>query len=634
MKSALLGAYLFVFVCDQVLEWWNLHYQRRQAGRIPASFRSHFDASTVERALAYETDKKKTALIEGGLSAALFAWFMFGGWLPVYDRWTLAAAPSFIAQGTLFFLGLLLIRLLLDLPFSWYRNFHTEARYGFNTMTPRLWLTDVVKSTVIALILYGLLLVGILWLVRSFPQTWWIWAWGFVTFFGLFVMVISPYVIEPLFFKFAPIEQPELVKRIRNMAEKAGLHAERIFQVDASRRSRHGNAYFTGLGRQKRIVLFDTLLGQMSDNQTLAVLAHEIGHWKYRHMTRRLLTSTLLALGGFYLAADLIHRGVLPDLLNMTSASFAAQIMTLMLLVSLVGFPLAPLGHIWSRRQERQADRFACKLTGRPGDLAEALIKLARENLAALHPHPWYAWFHYSHPPIVQRVETLQKMADAAEPAAATRNKENPVTNRNMFDELADDWDDNPRIAEMASAFVSHIRQYVPLSENTRALDFGCGTGGVGMRLSLEVHSIAMIDNSQGMLSVLDRKITRAGISNLHLRQGDLFQPGLEVGGYDLAYTLMAMHHVKEIYPLLDRFHGLLKQGGYLCIGDLEPEDGSFHGEGMKVHRGFAPQQLESQLRDIGFTRIRTGRMLVVEKPAQDGKHKRFPLFFLVARKG
>ena len=407
MKSALLGAYVFVFLCDQMLDWLNLRYQQRHAKQIPDSFQRHFDHATVERALAYETDKKRLALFEEALSAVLFICFMFGGWLPRYDAWTSSLASSFIVQGTLFFLGLMVARQCLDLPFSWYRNFRIEARYGFNTMSLRLWLSDAAKGTLIALLLYGLLIVGALWLVLTSPQAWWLWVWGFITFFSLFVMVISPYLIEPLFFKFSPIEKPGLEKRIRQMAEKAGLHAGRIFKVDASRRSRHGNAYFTGLGRQKRIVLFDTLLEQMEDHQTLAVLAHEIGHWKHRHISRRLISSALLTLGGLYLSAHLIRWGGLPGLLQLPSASFAAQVTILMLLAALVSFPLAPLGNMLSRRHERQADRFACNLTGRPADLAEALIKLAHDNLAALHPHPLYAWFRFSHPPIVERVTAL-----------------------------------------------------------------------------------------------------------------------------------------------------------------------------------------------------------------------------------
>jgi STE24 endopeptidase len=278
-------------------------------------------------------------------------------------------------------------------------------------MSVRLWLADLAKALVLALLLYGLLAAGTLWLVQASPERWWLWVWSFVTLFALFVMVLSPLLIEPLFFKFSPIAREGLEQRIRQLADKAGLRAGRIFQVDASRRSRHGNAYFTGLGRQKRIVLFDNLLRQMDDNEILAILAHEIGHWKHRHIVRRLITSSALTLAGLYLAFWLIRWGGLPGLLDLPAASFPAQLLILSLLSAIVTFPLAPLANALSRRQERQADRFACRLTGRPLDLAEALVKLARDNLAALHPHPLYAWFRFSHPPIVKRVRALLEQA-------------------------------------------------------------------------------------------------------------------------------------------------------------------------------------------------------------------------------
>lgn len=207
------------------------------------------------------------------------------------------------------------------------------------------------------------------------------------------------------------------------------------------------------------------------------------------------------------------------------------------------------------------------------------------------------------------------------------------MSSQNTFNALAEEWDNNPRILKMATAFADLIRKHVPLTNDMRALDFGCGTGQVGIRLHSFLHSIAMVDTSDGMLSVVKQKIDHHAIPNMHIHFGDLFQPGLEENRYDLAYTLMALHHVGELAPVFTRFQRLLKTGGYLCIGDLEPEDGSFHGEEMEVHRGFDPQELKKQLQKEGFEILRTERMLVVEKPDQNGVDKSFPLFFLLARK-
>lgn len=207
------------------------------------------------------------------------------------------------------------------------------------------------------------------------------------------------------------------------------------------------------------------------------------------------------------------------------------------------------------------------------------------------------------------------------------------MTAPNHFDTVAKEWDNNPRIIRMAAAFATLIRQHVPLTEDMRVLDFGCGTGQVGMRLCSSVKSMAMVDTSEGMLAVLRQKITNSAGRNMSLHQGNLFQADLEEDAFDLAYTLMTLHHVRDIDAVFTRFHRLLKRGGWLCIGDLEPEDGSFHGEDMEVHRGFDPQQLQRQLQNGGFEVLGTERMLVVEKPDQNGIDKSFPLFFLLARK-
>ena len=220
-------------------------------------------------------------------------------------------------------------------------------------------------------------------------------------------MYISPYVIEPLFFKFSPVAGKGLEEEIREMMTRAGVQISRVMQVDASRRSRHSNAYFTGIGRVKRIVLFDTILTQMNHKEILAILAHEAGHWKKGHILKRLI---LIETGGLlisYLAFRLLQWGGLAGMMGLIHSSFPAQLVILMFLGSLVAFPFTPLASWLSRRQEWHADQFACELSGLPDALASALIKLSRENLANLHPHPFYAKFFYSHPPVVERVQRL-----------------------------------------------------------------------------------------------------------------------------------------------------------------------------------------------------------------------------------
>lgn len=207
------------------------------------------------------------------------------------------------------------------------------------------------------------------------------------------------------------------------------------------------------------------------------------------------------------------------------------------------------------------------------------------------------------------------------------------MTTRTHFNQMAGDWDNNPRIVKMAATFAAHIKQRVPLTSQTKALDFGCGTGQVSIHLCSTVDSVAMVDTSEGMLDVLRLKLANNAIDNMHIHCGDLFQGTLTENSFDLAYTLMALHHVKQIAPVFDRFYRLLKSGGYLCIGDLESEDGSFHGEEMDVHQGFDLIQLEKQVKNSGFNVREACRMMVVEKPGKNGLNKAYPLFFLLVQK-
>ncbi|MDT8443517.1 MAG: M48 family metallopeptidase, partial [Desulfuromonadales bacterium] len=221
------------------------------------------------------------------------------------------------------------------------------------------------------------------------------------------LMYLSPVLIEPLFFKFQPLQKHELVERVKAVMGEAGLQVDRVQQVDASRRSKHSNAYFTGIGRVKRIVLFDTLLEQMNDDEIIGVLAHEAGHWKLGHIWKRLLGTELVFLAVCWLAWLLLDWGGLPGWFGFDQLSFVGQMVLLGFLASLASFPLTPLSSGISRRHEWQADRFAMELTGDPAPLARALVKLCKENLSNLHPHPLYAWFYYSHPPVVDRIARL-----------------------------------------------------------------------------------------------------------------------------------------------------------------------------------------------------------------------------------
>jgi len=407
MKITLFLIYVLQLAISYFLRFINLRYLKMHGSEVPENFAGAIDPDTLSKTSAYTLDLSRAGLVESVFGSVILIAFLFCGLLGMYDGWVSSLSDSFIVGGVLFFLVLFLVQTLLDIPFSLYQTFHIENRYGFNTMTGKLWVADLVKSTAISLVLLALMTGGAFYLVRFSPDWWWLWVWGFFALVTLFLMYISPYVIEPLFFKFKPVSKEGLEEDIRGLLSKAGLEVSRVMEVDASRRSRHSNAYFTGIGRVKRIVLFDTLLEQMDNREALAILAHEAGHWKKHHIVKRLILTEVGSLAVLFAAFQLLQWGGLPGLIGLEQASFSAKLVILGFLGSLISFPLTPLGSWLSRRHEWQADRFAAELSGTPDALASALIKLTRENLSNLHPHPLYARIYYSHPPVVERVARL-----------------------------------------------------------------------------------------------------------------------------------------------------------------------------------------------------------------------------------
>ncbi len=413
MKIVILIIYLVFFSVSLLLKCLNIKYLQDKGHDIPAEFGSAIEPQTLQQTMAYTIETSRLGIIASILNNFLVLLFLFGGVILIFDDWIGSFSESFVVRGVLFVLGLSYGEIILGIPFSLYRNFSIENRYGFNTMSGKLWLSDLVKSTGISSILLAGLVAAALFLVSVSPGWWWLWVWILFLLFSIFLMYISPYVIEPLFFKFKPVQTEGLEGDIRALVEKAGLEVSKVFQVDASRRSRHSNAYFSGIGRVKRIVLFDTLLETMSHREVLAILAHEVGHWKKKHVMKRIILTEIVALGAIYLAYKLLAWEGLPGLVGLEHGSFYVRCVVLGFLGNLVMFPLTPALSFFSRKHERQADKFACELTGRPLDLATALVKLSKENLANLHPHPLYAAFYYSHPPMVERIRRLQNQGAA-----------------------------------------------------------------------------------------------------------------------------------------------------------------------------------------------------------------------------
>jgi STE24 endopeptidase len=408
MKITLLCLYLLVTAVKLWLDWLNLRHRQQAEQQLPQAFAGQIDQQRLARSDAYALAKDKLGLVEDLLGMVLILLFFFAGLLPWYDRLISSFSEHFILHGLLFFGMILLVQLLVGMPFSLYRNFVIEAHFGFNKMSFKLWCADTLKSLLVGTVLFVLVAGGALWLVSFAPQSWWLWVWAFWAGMTLFLMYLSPYLIEPLFFKFSPLEKEGLEDGVRELLDKAGVKAGKVLQVDASRRSGHSNAYFTGIGKQKRVVLFDTLMQQLQDKELLAVLAHELGHWRCGHIRKRLIKSQIVALVSCWLGFTLVNADWVPGLLGLAELSFAGQVLLLIWLASLLGFFWTPISSWLSRRDERQADQFAIDLVGSGQELASGLVKLARENLSSLFPHPLYVAVYYSHPDLVSRVKWLE----------------------------------------------------------------------------------------------------------------------------------------------------------------------------------------------------------------------------------
>jgi len=298
---------------------------------------------------------------------------------------------------------------LLSIPFDLYSTFKIENKYGFNTMTPKLWLIDFLKSILLSTVLSGIVVSVGLWIIQLSPNYWWLWVWGFFLIFSLFMMYISPYVIEPLFNKFTPIEEKGLEDKIKELLQKINIKVSKVFKMDASKRSRHTNAYFTGIGRVKRIILYDTLLEKMDQDEILSVLAHEAGHWKKKHVLKMIFILELISLIGIYISFRILQTDLLTELFQIKQGTFFAKVVILGFIGSIVSFPFIPISNYISRRFEKESDGFACKLTGNPESMTTALIKLSKDNLSNLHPHPLYAAIYYSHPPVVKRIKDIKE---------------------------------------------------------------------------------------------------------------------------------------------------------------------------------------------------------------------------------
>jgi len=420
MEQLIVESFLVLFTLEFLVEFMlnglNLrHVLARWAARdIPNSFREKIQSADYDKSVQYTLAKgrfQRWADLYGRVTllVILFSWL-----LPWLDARSLDLAGwlfSFThAQGIIFCLAVGAIFSIAGLAADFYATFGLEARFGFNKTTVKLYLADKLKGLMLGVVIGVPFLYVVLWLMEVTGRYWWIWTFVFICGFELLMIVIYPTFIAPLFNKFEPLKDGELRDRILKLAEQVGFHTSGIYSMDGSRRSAHSNAYFTGLGKAKRIVLFDTLIEQMTIEQGLAVLAHEMGHYKMKHIRRMLVVQTVFLFIGLFILSLLVEYRPLFSAFGLQPTSHAALVL-FSLLSGPFTFYLGPFMNLLSRKHEYEADRFAAVTLrdGRP--MEEALVNLTVKNLSNLTPHPWYSSYHYSHPTPVERIEAIRRIS-------------------------------------------------------------------------------------------------------------------------------------------------------------------------------------------------------------------------------
>jgi len=382
--------------------------QHRQ--QVPTAYAQTIALDEHQKAADYTVAKLRLGLLEIAVgSVVLVAWTLLGG-LHMLNQALMSTLGTGLVQQLALLASFAVIGMLIDLPFGWYRTFRLEKQFGFNRSTVGLWVSDGVKGLVLAALLGLPLAAVVLWIMDIAGPAWWVWAWLVWVGFNLLILVLYPSFIAPLFNKFEPLQDEALKTRVTALMDRCGFEAKGLFVMDGSRRSAHANAYFTGFGPAKRVVFYDTLLKQLSADEMDAVLAHELGHFKHRHIIKRMAGIFLFSLAGLALLGWLSQQawfylglGVTPSLLGSNSG---VALILFGLTLPLFTFFLSPLLSGLSRKHEFEADAYAKSQTG-GAPLASALLKLYKDNASTLTPDPWYVRFYYSHPPATDRLARL-----------------------------------------------------------------------------------------------------------------------------------------------------------------------------------------------------------------------------------
>lgn len=408
-----LAALLLTFCARMWLATRHIHHILAHRDSVPANFSTQISLEAHQKAADYTCAKTRLSYVSTSMETLLLLIFTLGGGLTALGIFWSNALSDSLAGGMALIISTLLLMSVTEIPIGYYRTFVIEQKFGFNKMTLRMFFADLVKRTVLGL-LFGIpLLLGVLWLMEKMGSDWWFFAWLAWMGFNLVVLAIYPAWIAPLFNKFTPLEDAPLRARIEQLMRKCGFKSSGLFVMDGSRRSNHGNAYFTGFGKTKRIVFFDTLLSRLDVSEIEAVLAHELGHFKRRHVIKRIAWSFAMSLVFLWVLGYLMQQGWFYQGLGVSVSSVPSTAMALLLFFLVMPaftFLFQPMASLYSRKHEFEADEYAAS-NASAADLIRALVKLYQDNAATLTPDPLHSAFYDSHPPAAMRIARLRNLA-------------------------------------------------------------------------------------------------------------------------------------------------------------------------------------------------------------------------------
>lgn len=421
-RIVFIAVYLLQFAFFFGLEVLNLAHLRRVGGKVPRQFQGFIDEPLYRKTAEYTRCRVIPGLAHEIVTQTALFVMMVSGFLSTADSRLFSDIQSPALGGLLFFLVPALLLYVLGLPFGYVQTFVIEEKFGFNRSTRLRWVTDQLKVGVLSLSILSLLILLILWLIRTFPVYWWLCSFGAVSLTQVLLAVLYPRCIAPLFNRFQPIREGPLADKIRDLMVRNSIRVKRILEMNAGIRSRHTNAYFTGMGKTKQIVLFDTLLEAHPDDEILAVLAHEVGHFKGRHVLKQLIISEAGLFLGFLLTGWMLQWPALYADFAFDPSRLHTGLFVLAVFWQKAGTFFLPFFMGLSRQFERQADAFAARMMGTALPLITAFKRMAAHNLANLAPHPLYVAFHYSHPPLAERITLLENAFGSRDDSDSTES--------------------------------------------------------------------------------------------------------------------------------------------------------------------------------------------------------------------